>query len=416
MTTAASTFHSADTAGAPAPSALRWRMSACLAVLVGLLTPFTVSLVGEMPVAEPILIALAGWTAVCTALHQARPGRLFYRPLFWWLLAAQAVALAAYVASDFYRGSSPHDMARGWGRMIFLGIDVIAITYLFSCSRHNLLWFVLGATAGACGSLFTGGAMFGDLWKFGLGAPVTFLALVVIPRAGPWLASAAFIGLAAVHLVLDYRSYAALCAVASLIPLIQLCSPRARLWLAPLALAIGAVGIVVAYDQLRPGTRATRSDIERTAMITAAAEAFQSSPVIGHGSWFSNTKVYENFMVLRHEAAKRAHVGGFAHPNQTPDSMALHSQILVALAEGGLFGGAFFFVYGLALFWGFGRVLLIERWNSAAPLQAFLLLTALWNLGCSPFSGAQRIWISVACGLVLLLQAGPETTDEEVAQ
>src|SRR5256885_8721320 len=38
-----------------------------------------------------------------------------------------------------------------------------------------------------------------------------------------------------------------------------------------------------------------------------------------------------------------------ASPHQTPDAMALHSQLLVALAEGGLFGGAFFLVFGAGL-------------------------------------------------------------------
>jgi len=106
--------------------------------------------------------------------------------------------------------------------------------------------------------------------------------------------------------------------------------------------AATVAGVAWIYGETETATRATRSDIERTAMVTAALEAFESSPLIGHGSWFSNSDVYENFMVLRHEAALREHVGGFASPNQTPDAMALHSQLLVALAEGGLFGGAFF--------------------------------------------------------------------------
>jgi hypothetical protein len=401
---------------APAPAlGIRWPVAATAAALTGFLSAFTISVVGEMPLGEVVLIAVAGWAGLCAVIRHGRPGHLFFRPLFWGLLVAQVIALGAYIASDFYRGSTPHDMARGWGRMVFLGIDLIAVAYLFSCSRRNLLIFVLGANVGACVSFLTGGAMFGDMWKFGIGAPVTFFLLMVVPWAGPWLASAAFMALAAAHMILDYRSYAALCAIASLIPLIQLCSPRARLWLAPLAVAMGLMGILVAYQQLRPGTRATRSDVERTAMITAAAEAFRSSPLIGHGSWFSATNVYENFMVIRHEAAKQQRVGGFAHPNQTRDAMALHSQILVALAEGGLFGGAFFFVYGLGLLWALGYVLIVEEWNPLAPLHCFLLLTVLWNLFFTPFSGAQRIWISVACGLVLQLQAGRPIEREAAA-
>jgi hypothetical protein len=386
-------------------SSRRWPISTATIGLAGFLSAFTVSLVGEMPVGEPLVIATAGWAGLCAVMRQAPPGRLFSRPFFWALLAAQALALGAYVASDLYRGSSAHDMARGWGRMVFLGLDLVAIVYLLSCARRNLVAFVVGANLGACASLTLGGPMFGDIWKFGFASPVTFFTVLLAPLGGPWLASAAFAALAAAHLLLDYRSYAALCAIASFIPLVQLCSPRSRLWLAPVGVSLGLIGAWIGYQQISPGTRATRSDVERTAMITAAVEAFTASPLVGHGSWFSNTNVYENFMVLRHEAAKRQRVGGFAHPNQARDSMALHSQILVALAEGGLVGGSFFFVYGLGLIWAFWRVLVVEPWTRAAPLYSFLLLTALWNLGFSPFSGAQRIWISVSCGLVLLLMA-----------
>lgn len=393
----------------------RWPISTVATGLAGFLSAFTVSLVGEMPLGEPVLLATAGWAGLCAVIRQAPPGRFFARPFLWWLLAAQVLALGAYIASDVYRGSSPHDMARGWGRMVFLGLDLVAIAYLFSCARRNLFAFVVGANLGACVSLAFGGPLFGDAWKFGYAAPVTFFTVLLAPLAGPWFASAAFVALAATHLLLDYRSYAALCAIASFIPLIQLCTPRSRLWLAPVAVSMGLIGAWIGYQQVSPGTRATRSDVERTAMITAAAEAFTASPLIGHGSWFSNTKVYENFMLLRHEAAKRQRVGGFAHPNQARDSMALHSQILVALAEGGLVGGSFFFIYGLGLLWAFWRVLVVEPWSRAQPLHAFLLLTALWNLGFSPFSGAQRIWISVACGLVLLLMTRPAGEEEALA-
>ena len=60
-------------------------------------------------------------------------------------------------------------------------------------------------------------------------------------------------------------------------------------------------------------------------------------------------------MVIRHEAAVAAHVGGFADANRDPGAVAIHSQLLVALAEGGLFGAAFFFLYGGALFWALYR-------------------------------------------------------------
>jgi hypothetical protein len=92
----------------------------------------------------------------------------------------------------------------------------------------------------------------------------------------------------------------------------------------------------------------------------------------------------------------------------------LHSQILVALAEGGLFGGAFFIVFGLGLAWSLAHTVLVRPWHRLAPMTILILLLAVWNLLFSPFSGAHRVHIATACGLILLLKtdaAGPRRKD-----
>lgn len=392
-----------------------WSASTWAALLAGFLTAFTVSLVGEMPLGELVLIAVAGWAALCLAVRRTWPGPLLQRRFLWTLLAAQLLALGAYMASDIYRHSSPHDMARGWGRMVFLSIDVVAVAYLFGCARRNLVFLVLGLNLGDVVNALIAGPMFGDMWKFGVGAPLTFVVFVLAPAAGPLVAALAAGAIGVVHFALDYRSYGALCLLAGAVSLLQITSPRFRLWLAPLAAAVALGAVAFVYGQLQSGGRATRSDIERTAMVTAALEAFQASPLIGHGSWFSNTDVYDNFMQIRHDAAKRNRVGGFAHPHRRPDTMALHSQILVALAEGGLVGGAFFFVFGAGLIRTLARMLLSQPWHRFAPLHTLLLLSALWSLLFSPFSGAHRVTIAMACGLIALLQTAADpgrTTDE----
>jgi hypothetical protein len=214
----------------------------------------------------------------------------------------------------------------------------------------------------------------------------------------------AALGMSYLHFRLDYRSFGGVCAVAGVLLFLKLLPPRSRLWLTPLILAVAALGIYSVYQRTQDGReRATRSDIERAAMVTAASEAVAESPFIGHGSWFSNSDVYENFMIIRHVAAKQARVGGFADPNRETDTMALHSQLLVALAEGGLFGGAFFLLFGGALLEALGRIAFVSPWHRLTPLAVLILLSAFWNLLFSPFSGAHRVYIAVACGLLLLL-------------
>ena len=389
----------------PAASADQWwTISGLVSFLASATTAFTVSLVGEMPVGEFFLIAAAAWAVLCMVFNHAPPGRLFRSRYFWVLMIAQLVALVAYVASDLYRHSSLRDMARGWGRMVFLAIDVVAVAYLFSCSRRNFLWFLLGQAAGALAYTAIYGPMFGDMWKFGVGAPITYFIFLLVPFAGAFVTALAVGGIGFAHMQLDYRSMGGICLVAAVLVFVIRMPLRFRWWIAPLALAGAVGGVLHLYDEAKRGSRATRSDIERAAMVTAAKEAFEESPLIGHGSWFSNTDVYDNFMLIRHEAAKQARVGGFAGANRAPGDEALHSQILVALAEGGLFGGAFFVMFGAGLVWALAYTVLAAGWQRLAPISILILLLAVWNLLFSPFSGAHRVYIAMACGLILLLR------------
>jgi len=51
---------------------------------------------------------------------------------------------------------------------------------------------------------------------------------------------------------------------------------------------------------------------------------------------------------------------------------------------------------------------MVQTWHRRALLEILVLLSALWNLLFSPFSGAHRVAIALACGLILLRQAEAE--------
>ncbi len=55
-------------------------------------------------------------------------------------------------------------------------------------------------------------------------------------------------------------------------------------------------------------------------LCKAASEAFVESPLIGQGSWFSRSKVYDNLLQIRcYDLATEAGVGGFVGPNEEPE-------------------------------------------------------------------------------------------------
>ena len=395
---------------APAVSGARfspWPVAAATSLFAGLLTPFTVSVGGLLPVGELLLFAAAAWALLIPALVRVWPGELWREPLFIALIAAQGIALIAYVVSDLWRDSAPADYLRGWSRMVFLAIDVAAIAYLVGCSAANFVLLVAGVQLGEILKVTLFGALFGDVWKFGYALPVTVGTLLLTGRGGPLLAASVAASLGMLHFILDFRSLGMICLLVGALSVVRL-FPRAWLaWIAPLGLATGLLigGSVYAHTHgNRDSDRSSRSDVERTAMVVAALEAFRDSPWIGNGSWFSRTRVMDNFMILREEGARLAGVGGFAGANEIEeDAVALHSQILVTLAEGGLFGGAFFLLFSAALARALYLEVVVLPWTPLSALGQFLLCLALFNVFLSPFSGAHRVHIALAAVLVVLV-------------
>jgi len=410
---------------APAPSPLAVPSTrvpgpaAFVALAAGLLTAFTVSLVGEMPLGELVLLAVAGWAGLCAIVHHGLPGPLFRQRTLAVLLASEAIALLAYMLSDFYRQSDPRDMARGWARMVLLAIDLVAVAYLLGRARAIFFWFLGGLLAGDLVNSVLFGALFGDVWKFGYGIPASYAALAIASFAGPFAVLLTAGGLGVLHFALDFRSVGGLCFLLAAATGLQMLPPRLRLWTLPCCagatLALAAFFFSGVRSEGEMEHRASRSDVDRSSMLQAATEAFLASPLIGHGSWFSRSDVYANFMQIRDDRAKEAGIGGFAGPNEADETVALHSQILVTLAEGGLFGAAFFIVYGAGLAWALWDQVMVQPWRRERPVRVLLLLLAGWHLAMSPFSGAHRVYIALAAGVILLVQAERALSREETA-
>lgn len=377
--------------------------------LVGVLTAFTVSMGGEMPVGELVLIGVFSWIAFGTVVTGSIPPEVPRARLFRILLLCQSVAFLAYIFSDLYRHSYVHDISRGWARMVFLAIDIVSVAFLFGCSRLNLLMLLFGQFLGDTLHGLFFGALYGDIWKFGVGTPITYLAFFAASLLGRLALIATAFAMSAVHFAMDFRSMGGICFVVGMATLFTLFPRHVRAWLVLPALVIIAGGLgAYAYGHAHGSSkRATRSDISRSSMIIATYEGFRSSPLIGQGSWFSRSPVFGNFMVIRARMAKAAHVGGFPEANEAPGTVAIHSQILVALTEGGVFGGTFFIAFGIALAATIYRLVFILKSNRFTGIYLLLLLSALGNLLISPFSGAHRVYIAVACGLILYLQREP---------
>ena len=383
---------------------------ACIAAfLVGLLSPYTVSLVGEMPVGEIVLLCVFVWMAAQVMLEHRLPGRLWSNPLLHWMLVCQGMALVGYVMSDFIWHSRTLDEIRGWARMVFLAIDLLALAYLFAeGGGRALLWLLWGeAVGGAIQPLFMR-PLFGEYWKFGFGTPVSLAVLLLLPGVGFWFGLFLTVGMSALHFALNFRSMGGLFLVLAGFLVLQRMPLRMRAVCIPLTalLAVGALAWIANRSATANRSHDLRSDISRKAMLKAAWHGVEDHPFIGNGSWLGRSGVINDYLAIRYATAQEEHLGGIGHeeaPLDEAQSYAIHSQILVALAEGGILGGAFFLLYGTLLVASLAYYVLFRPWSRYSALYLFMLLLALFNLLMSPFSGVHRVYIATASGLLLLL-------------
>lgn len=381
--------------------ATRERVALVAAFLIGALNPFAVRLVGLMPLSEVVVLVVLAGVTLGVLLTGRSPVGVDAPRLLVLLLGCQMIGLGGYVFSDLVRESAPGDMIRGWSRMVFLMLDTCCVAFLVHCSRRILGAVACGIVVGVCEPLLHG-PLFGDWWKFGFGLPVT----VLLCLAGPLLlgrvgAVAALAAIAVAHFLLDFRSMAALClAVAALLSLrfFDVKIRRALFVLGAIA-ALSALPFIVERAFSADGHRASRSNAERSAMLQAATEAFLQSPLIGSGSWFSNTGVMDDFLVIRKINARLAGVGGF--DERDAEGLAIHSQLLVSLAEGGIFGAAFFIAYGCLLLLAIYLVAVEIPFHQILPFMLFFLFMGFFNLLMSPFSGAHRVDIAITVAVIL---------------
>ncbi len=378
-----------------------------LAFLVGLVQPVTIAFVGQVPLGELLLLFILLHAAVALASKRALPVPLPSPRILAFVLFAQLVAFGSYVVSDLWRESLPLDMMRGWLRMIFLLLNIAAFALLFGAGKRAFVLMQIG-TVLAFIFPFLEGPLFDEYWKFCFAYPVTIVVLLATPRfLGFWATVAASLGLGTFHLLMQYRSLGAACVLLAGLLIFAKTLPRlCRKYLLIICLPIALVSLPWVVGDFVTGTlgSATRSNVERSAMLQAAWEGFLTSPLIGNGSWFSKSDVWDNFLTLRSAKALAANEELGFDPTDF-EGVAIHSQILTALAEGGLFGGAFFVIYIALILAGLWFLLTDAAWHWLMPIRLSILISSLWGVFMDPFSGTARLSIAMGVALSLVLLA-----------
>lgn len=390
------------------------RLYLAVAFLLGVLRTSSIWLVGALPVGEILLMGIVAHAGFWVLLTRRLPAHFPSFRLLMVFLTCQSIAWCAYIVSDLWWQSTMNDMIRGWLRMGFLLMDIWTLALMFGVSPHTFLAIQIG-TCFSWVQAFVERPLFGDYWKFGFGYPATIAAILAGSRFFGWQGGcAALLIMGVVHSLMDYRSLGAsgvlVCALLSLRMLKP--STRKAVLIGGAITALTVFPILSAKLGQQTEGRSNRSNIERLSMLQAAWEGFTNHPFIGNGSWFSKSDVVENFLLIRAERALLT--GGAAgFNNEDAGGLAIHSQILVGLAEGGIFGAAFFVVYGIGILWALWYCLTDAPWHWLIPISVFVLLTSFFDLLMSPFSGWVRINIATVAALILSLAAQAKSRSRE---
>ncbi len=364
--------------------------------LTGLLSQFTIEFVGSLPVGELVLLAVFPVVVFFRIYRREWPALVQQNRWFTTLLFGVIVMAVGYVISDLYRSSPTGNLLRGWARVAFLGVDLVAVTGLIGGSWKRLWIFALGVAAGQVTQAVIAGPLAGEYWKFCFGFPLTVLLLYAIAERGRWIQIMTAFAMGVLHLALSYRSMGGICLLIAAILYLREAQSRWRWPLTLIALTVVWSAITLVQSRFEEEDAHRGSNLERQSMIEVSSDAFLESPLVGQGSWFTTR------MISKVEEKRARTDESFGEYTQEQiNEFTIHSQILLSLAEGGILGGAFFFVFGALLLTAFRCA-----WLNPAPRRALVLLLlcdALWNYAMSPFSGSSRVWICVAVALCLLL-------------
>lgn len=386
-----------------------------LVLAIGLGTHFVVHIVGDMPVAEGVLLA------ALPLLFIARGRRLLQRRFFALFLLA-GLWLMSQVLTDIYRQSATLDWLRGDASIVFLILDMAGMLMLLRGNERRKVMFL---AASACSTILmtrfhpTRSALAAP-WKFGYSGGVDILVVLgscfFYARRRFGIVLLLFAAIAGVNLLENDRGNVLdmLMTVALVVPVIPERVGRLRLLpragsfarLAVLAfMAIGAswtaltlVRLVTNYGLI--GQQAVEKNEAQSRVrgglllggrpeILVSSRAVMDSPILGHGSWARDSKYTDMYFELASEnGLTEDNLENFEEENQ--DQIPAHSHLMGAWVDAGILG-AVFWAY---IFWLTIRALINSTVLRPAlePMYAWMLWSFLWAILFSPLGGADRIY------------------------
>lgn len=391
--------------------------------LVGATGVFIVHVVGDLPVADLLLIPLA------PLLVALRPQRLRRKRLAL-LFVLLGLWLFGEVVSDVYRGAAIHDWMRTDARILFWMIDLATLALLVAGNTRRHVLFLAGF---ATGSLLQDRLQpndFTGLWKFGYATAVTFIVLLVVSylfhRRKHGVVLFLLLCLATLDLAFNFRS-AVMFLFVTAVFVLPVVPERIGTWRV-LPVADSGLRIVLLGVLVIAAAGAARAVVMRLASqgmlgqeameknelqarsqlglflgarpeILVSSRAVLDSPIVGHGSWAKDTGYAEMYRDLCQR------YGLMPDRRDNPDEEELiptHSHLMDAWVGGGILGALFWIAVFCVVMKGVIRASTLRP--LLAPAYVYGFVSFLWAILFSPPGGVtilpEAFWLIVACDLL----------------
>jgi hypothetical protein len=342
--------------------------------------------------------------------------------------------LDGQVATDIFRATPLHDIARGWAKIAFTIANFAALYLIFENRARRFVLFGYGFAVGLVLHFLVNPGPFAtaDHWKFGYGYSFTliFVLLASTRFAARWrfARSGLLAGAGGLNLLHDYRSLAGVCVLAAVYSATAefrgrehtrspiRFSARRAVALAALFIAVG-LSFVSVYGHLASAGALGASASQKYAAqasgsfgmltrgrpeILVSSRAVLDSPLLGHGSWAKDPKYLE------------LQIGAGVQPSPSTLSQGLiptHSYLMGAWVEAGLLGTP---IWVWTLFLVAGVLARLYRCDGQlVPLTAFAAFALGWNVLFSPYGSFERI---IAPYYVLILVAASRSIRQDSSE
>jgi hypothetical protein len=386
--------------------------------VLGLASVFSVHLVGELYLAEVLLILVLPALVILRGHRALRPElKLIYILMGLWLLGL--------VVSDVYNEIEIVDRIRGSALIIFFAINLLGMSMILGRNEKRKILYLIGLMVGALAAvrLQPSPAVEAYPWKFGYAWGTIQLVMLVSSyfygRRLYVISASLVLGICLVNLLLNFRGpvLGLLITVVLIYPIIpervigMRIVPNSQLArlaiLAVLAIVAGETsgalvtfvtqsGYVNQQAQAKNESQAKLGFLGGRPEFAVGLRAALDSPIIGHGSWAKDFKYLEMLNDMEVEAGVMDY-----SPDFEEDANGLipgHSQIITAWVWAGI-GGLIFWAYMVWFFLqGIMRVAVLRP--SMAPAYMLFLIGMWWDIFFSPFAANRRIILAVMIVLV----------------